>query len=100
MPRITSRSKAARFAICLSRENYRIYFGEWVAFLESVKGVRLGGADFAGSQLIFPGRDGAPFSNQAFNARIKLACRSARRCDFALFRRVGGRTLFVSVSTL
>ena len=49
---------------------------EWFAFLESVKGVRLrgGGVDFAGSPLIFPGRDGAPFSNQAFNARIKLAC--------------------------
>jgi Phage integrase family len=25
-----------------------------------------------------PGRDGAPFSNQAFNARIKLACERAR----------------------
>jgi hypothetical protein len=34
--------------------------------------------DFAGSPLIFPGRDGAPFSNQAFNARIKLACEHAR----------------------
>jgi hypothetical protein len=33
---------------------------------------------FAGSSLIFPGRDGAPFSNQAFNARIKLACERAR----------------------
>ena len=53
---------------------------EWFAFLESVKGMRLrgGGVDFAGSQLIFPGRDGAPFSNQAFNARIKLACERAR----------------------
>jgi integrase/recombinase XerC len=53
---------------------------EWFAFLESVKGVRLrgGGVDFAGSALIFPGRDGAPFSNQAFNARIKLACERAR----------------------
>ena len=53
---------------------------EWFAFLESVKGVRLrgGGVDFAGSPLIFPGRDGAPFSNQAFNARIKLACERAR----------------------
>ena len=53
---------------------------EWFAFLESVKGVRLrsGGADFAGSPLVFPGRDGAPFSNQAFNARIKLACERAR----------------------
>jgi integrase len=53
---------------------------EWFAFLESVKGVRLrgGGVDFAGSPLVFPGRDGAPFSTQAFNARIKLACERAR----------------------
>jgi integrase len=53
---------------------------QWFAFLESVKGVRLrtGAVDFAGSQLVFPGRDGAPFSNQAFNARIKLACQRAR----------------------
>ena len=53
---------------------------EWFAFPESVKGVWLrgGGVDFAGSPLIFPGRDGAPFSNQAFNARIKLACERAR----------------------
>jgi integrase len=53
---------------------------EWFAFLESVKGVRLrgGGVDFAGSPLIFPGRGGAPFSNQAFNARVKLACERAR----------------------
>jgi len=53
---------------------------EWFAFLESVKGVRLrgGGVDFAGSPLIFPGRNGAPFSNQAFNARVKLACERAR----------------------
>ena len=48
--------------------------------MESVKGVRLraGGVDFAGSPLIFPGREGAPFSNQAFNVRIKLACERAR----------------------
>jgi integrase/recombinase XerC len=53
---------------------------EWFAFLESVKGVRLrgGGTDFAGAQLVFPGRHGAPFTNQAFNARIKLACERAR----------------------
>jgi integrase len=52
----------------------------WFAFLESVKGVRLrtGGIDFAGSPLVFPGRDGAPFSNRAFNARLKLACQRAR----------------------
>jgi hypothetical protein len=37
--------------------------GEWFAFLESVKLVRLrgGGVNFAGSALVFPGRDGAPF---------------------------------------
>ena len=53
---------------------------EWFAFLESVKGVRLrtGGIDFAGSPLVFPGRDGAPVSNKAFNARLKLACERAR----------------------
>jgi site-specific recombinase XerD len=53
---------------------------EWFGFMGSVKGVRLrgGGVNFAGSPLIFPGRDGAPFSNQAFNARIKLACERAR----------------------
>ena len=34
--------------------------------------------DFAGSPLVFPGRDGAPFSNKAFNARLKLACERAR----------------------
>jgi site-specific recombinase XerD len=53
---------------------------EWFAFLESVKGVRLrgGGVAFATSPLIFPGRDGSPFSNQAFNARVKRACERAR----------------------
>ncbi|MDQ3621074.1 MAG: tyrosine-type recombinase/integrase [Verrucomicrobiota bacterium] len=49
---------------------------EWFAFLESVRGVRLrsGGIGFAGSPLVFPGRDGRPFSNQAFNIRLKEAC--------------------------
>jgi hypothetical protein len=58
----------------------------WFAFLESVKGVRLrtGGIDFAGSPLVFPGRDGAPFSNKAFNARLKLACERARVPSFPL----------------
>jgi integrase len=54
--------------------------GEWFAFLRSVKLVRLrgGGVNFEGSALVFPGRDGVPFSNKAFNARIKLACQRAR----------------------
>ena len=52
---------------------------EWSCFLESVKGVRLrsGGMDFAASALVFPGRDGAPVSNQAFNARLRRACERA-----------------------
>jgi integrase/recombinase XerC len=37
-----------------------------------------GGVNFAGSALVFPGRDGAPFRNKAFNARLKLACERAR----------------------
>lgn len=52
---------------------------EWLAFLETIKGVRLrnGGVDFAASPLVFPGRDGAPASNQAFNARLRRACARA-----------------------
>ena len=48
---------------------------DWFAFFEGVKGIRLwAGSEFAGSPLlVFPARDGAPFSNQAFNGRIKLA---------------------------
>ena len=52
---------------------------EWRLFLESVKGVRVrrGGVEFAGSRLVFPGRDGAPYSNEAFNKRLKAACHAA-----------------------
>ena len=51
---------------------------EWLDFLEGVRGVRLrrGGIEFAGSKLLFPGRNGAPFSNQAFNKRLSTACQS------------------------
>jgi hypothetical protein len=51
---------------------------ESFAFLESVKGVRLrgGGVDFAGSPLIFPGRDGAPVSNQAFKRQDQARVRA------------------------
>jgi hypothetical protein len=55
--------------------------GGWFAFLESVKrraAAAGGGINFAGSALVFPGRDGAPFSHKAFNARLKLACQRAR----------------------
>jgi site-specific recombinase XerD len=51
---------------------------EWERFLESFKGHRLrqGSVEFAGSELVFPGRDGGPFTNQAFNKRLSAACRS------------------------
>ena len=63
--------------------------GGWFALLESVKGVRLRrgrGVNFAGATLVFPGRNGAPFSNEAFNARIKLACQRARLASSAPVR--------------
>ena len=52
--------------------------GEWAQFLEGMKGVRLrrGSVEFAGSELVFPGRDGTPISNQAFNRRLAAACRA------------------------
>lgn len=52
---------------------------EWATFLEGLRGVRLrrGAVDFAGSGLVFPGRDGRPISNQTFNRRLAAACRTA-----------------------
>ena len=48
-----------------------------VNFSEAVQGVRLrtGSLDFAASPYVFPGRDGKPFTNEAFNARLKSACK-------------------------
>ncbi len=52
---------------------------QWALFLEGLKGVRLrrGAVEFAGSELVFPGRDGGPVSNQAFNRRLAAGCRAA-----------------------
>ncbi|MDB6135076.1 MAG: integrase/recombinase XerD [Verrucomicrobiales bacterium] len=52
---------------------------EWIRFLEGIKGHRLrrGHIGFAGSDLVFPGREGSPPSNQAFNRRLAAACRGA-----------------------
>lgn len=33
--------------------------------------------EFAGSELVFPGRDGGAFSNQAFNRHLAAACRAS-----------------------
>jgi len=56
-----------------------VSLSEWGEFLEGCKGVRLrrGAIEFAGSELVFPGRDGGPFSNQAFNRRLAASCRAA-----------------------
>ena len=52
---------------------------EWKNFQEDFKARRirfLGGIAFAGSQLVFAGYSGAPFSNRAFNLRLRSACRA------------------------
>ena len=53
---------------------------QWFEFLDGVRGVRLrnGAGDFAGSRLVFPGRDGGPVANNAFNLRLAAACRRAQ----------------------
>ena len=35
-----------------------------------------GGINFAGSQFVFAGYSGEPFSNRAFNLRLRAACRT------------------------
>jgi integrase len=52
---------------------------EWKAIQEGFKGRRIlapGGIAFAGSQFVFARYSGAPFSNRAFNLRLRSACRA------------------------
>ena len=35
-----------------------------------------GGINFAGSEFVFAGYNGEPFSNRAFNLRLRAACRA------------------------
>ena len=52
---------------------------EWKALQEKIKGRRIlapGGIAFAASQFVFAGYSGAPFSNRAFNLRLRAACRA------------------------
>jgi len=52
---------------------------EWKALQEAFKGRRIlrhGGITFAGSQFVFAGYSGAPFSNGGFNLRLRAACRA------------------------
>jgi len=59
-------------------ERLGLSLAEWLRFREAFKGhqLRKGGMEFAGSELLFPGRDGGFYSNQAFNRRLKAACRA------------------------
>lgn len=59
-------------------ERLGLSLAEWRRFLESFKGhkMRRGGMEFAGSGLLFPGRDGGYYSNQAFNRRLAAACKA------------------------
>src|SRR4029077_5483058 len=52
---------------------------EWKSIQEGSKGRRImapGGIAFAGSQFVFAGYSGVPFSNRAFNLRLRSACRA------------------------
>ena len=52
---------------------------EWKAVQEKFKGRRImapGGIAFAASQFVFAGYSGAPFSNRAFNLRLRAGCRA------------------------
>jgi integrase len=52
---------------------------EWKALQEGFKGRRIldpGGITFAASQFVFAGYSGEPFSNRAFNLRLRAACRT------------------------
>jgi hypothetical protein len=53
----------------------------WKDVQESFKARRIrfpGGIAFAGSPLVFAGYSGEPFSNRAFNLRLRAACRGGR----------------------
>ena len=52
---------------------------EWKTLQENFKGRRIlapGGIAFAASQFVFAGYSGSPFSNRAFNLRLRSACRA------------------------
>jgi integrase len=52
---------------------------EWKDIQESFKARRimaLGGLAFAASEFVFAGYSGAPFSNRAFNLRLRAACQA------------------------
>lgn len=52
---------------------------EWREIQTAIAGVRIrrGDVRFSASPLVFPGRSGDPYSNEAFNRRLRAACRRA-----------------------
>ena len=66
--------------MCLSPGALSAALLEWKAIQEGFKGRRIlaspAGSPFAGSQFVFAGYSGAPFSNRAFNLRLRAACRA------------------------
>lgn len=59
-------------------ERLGLSLAEWLKFREAFKGLQLrkGGMEFASSGLLFPGRDGGFYSNQAYNRRLKATCKA------------------------
>jgi site-specific recombinase XerD len=65
--------------MCRLREALSQALLEWKPIQEGFKGRRIlfpGGIAFAASQFVFAGYSGAPFTNRAFNIRLRAACRA------------------------
>ena len=73
-------TKGGKFQDVPIPERLSLLLKEWNLFKESIAGIRMrnGAVSFAASPLLFPGRDGAPYSNESFNKRLKIACQQAQ----------------------
>jgi hypothetical protein len=84
MPPTTSSSSVqikgkGRFPGCSGYGRLKRALLEWKEIQEAFKARRImapGGIAFAGSEFVFAGYSGAPFSNRAFNLRLRAACRA------------------------
>ena len=74
------RSKARVSCFCRSQQNCRIRSRSGSLSRKASKACGCGPEEstLPDRRPFFPGRDGAPCSNKAFNARLKLACERAR----------------------
>jgi hypothetical protein len=90
---------------------------EWKDIQERFKAQRImapGGIAFAGSQFVFAGYSGEPFSNRAFNLRLRAACRAIgvgeitahgcgirpRRSSLTIWGRICGKSRSSSVTRI